>query len=298
MVPSSSPQPGSRPLIDMAAMLSTAETAHADSFCTERMVPEEADRTTFWEHIYRYQFAAPYVPRKRVLDIACGDGYGSAALLAAGAESVIGIDISEDICRRARRKYDVDARQGSAENIPLPSNSIDVVVSFETIEHLQQPEKFLDECVRVLAPHGMLIVSTPNSDITQANGVDNPYHIHEMNEREFRSALNRRFSSCRMFTQRPKTAAWWSRRSFAADDSFWHRFRRMNRLSRELTSRYCPHIVGDVEPNTRGSITKLIAANNFAPSSVVDPFAVRPSSWLAREQPHYLVAVARNPLSR
>jgi 2-polyprenyl-3-methyl-5-hydroxy-6-metoxy-1,4-benzoquinol methylase len=282
----------------MAAMLSTAETAHADSFCTERMVPEEADRTTFWEHIYRYQFAAPYVLRKRVLDIACGDGYGSAALLAAGAESVIGIDISEDICRRARRKYDVDARSGSAEKIPLPSSSIDIVVSFETIEHLQQPEKFMDECVRVLAPQGMLIISTPNADITQANGVENPYHVREMNEREFRSALDQRFSSWRMFTQRPKTAAFWSRRSLAADISFWHRFRRMNRLSRELTSRYCPHIVGDVGEDTRRSITKLIAANNFALFSSVDPFAVRPSSWLARERPHYFVAVAKNPLGR
>src|SRR6266536_6693906 len=136
----------------------------------ERMLPEKAAATTFWEHIYRYRFATRFVRGKRVLDIACGEGYGTAALSRAGAASVIGVDISEETCEHARRKYGVDARQGSADQIPLPAQSIDVVVSFETIEHVERPEAFLDECLRVLAPGGMLVLSTPNREAFQELG--------------------------------------------------------------------------------------------------------------------------------
>src|SRR5207249_9324746 len=104
------------------------------------------------------------VPEKRVLDIACGEGYGSAALARAGAASVVGVDISAEACEHARRKYGVDARVGRADRIPLPAGSIDVIVSFETIEHVERPESFLNECVRVLAPGGALILSTPNRE--------------------------------------------------------------------------------------------------------------------------------------
>src|ERR1700722_8417852 len=111
----------------------------------ERMVPESADTLTFWEHIYRYGFALHYVPGKRVLDIACGEGYGAASLQKAGAAQVIGVDVSESACSHARGKYGIDARVGSAEKIPLPDKSVDVVVSFETIEHVRDPGRFLDE---------------------------------------------------------------------------------------------------------------------------------------------------------
>ena len=70
----------------------------------------------------------------------------------AGAKHVIGVDISEEVCLHARRKYGLDARSGSAERIPLPDSSVDVVVSFETIEHVSDPNSFLDECVQVLVP--------------------------------------------------------------------------------------------------------------------------------------------------
>src|SRR5437868_8858698 len=98
-------------------------------FTGERMVPERAGSETFWEHIYRYRFATGFVRNKRVLDIACGEGYGTAALLQAGAASVIGVDISADVCDHARRKYGIDARPGNALNIPLPGQSVDVVIS-------------------------------------------------------------------------------------------------------------------------------------------------------------------------
>ena len=141
---------------------------------TERMVPEEAHARIFWEHVARYRFAKEFVRGKRVLDIACGEGYGAAGLARAGARSVVGIDVSADVCDHARRKYGLDARAGDAQAIPLPDRSIDVIVSFETIEHVDQPGVFLGECARVLVPDGMLIVSTPNRPVYSGEGQKEP----------------------------------------------------------------------------------------------------------------------------
>jgi O-antigen biosynthesis protein len=74
--------------------MSNAVSPVLDDNSGERMVPERSGGLTFWEHVYRYAFASDFVKGKYVLDIACGEGYGSAVLLKAGAEKVIGIDIS------------------------------------------------------------------------------------------------------------------------------------------------------------------------------------------------------------
>ena len=179
---------------------------------TERMLPDEAHARVFWEHIARYRFAKDFVHGKRVLDIACGEGYGSAGLLKAGAVSVIGVDISPDICEHARRRYGVDTRMGDAQTIPLPDQSIDLVVSFETIEHVDSPVTFLDECTRVLVPEGMLIVSTPNRPVYSSDGRQNPFHRMEFDANEFIGLLRARFRSVRLYTQFNHSAAWWSSR--------------------------------------------------------------------------------------
>ena len=79
-------------------------------FTGERMVPDavDLDSQCYWEHIYRYRFASQYARGQRVLDVACGEGYGSAALSAAGAVSVVGVDISPDTVQHARKKYGID----------------------------------------------------------------------------------------------------------------------------------------------------------------------------------------------
>src|SRR5216683_317151 len=194
-----------------------------DDNAGERMVPEVSGGITFWEHVYRYAFACRFVAGKRVLDIACGEGYGTAALQKAGATQVFGVDISDSSCLHARKKYGVDARVGSADQIPLPDNSVDVVVSFETIEHLPNPNRFLDECARVLARGGTLIISTPNKGIYGLDGPTNPHHCSEMTEEEFSTALHARFRRVRLYTQRPYSAAWWSLRSLPSDVTPWKR---------------------------------------------------------------------------
>jgi len=126
--------------------------------------------------------------------LACGEGYGAAALQKAGAAHVVGVDVSEAVCHHAHIKYGLDARPGTAEQIQLSDESIDVIVSFETIEHVPKPDRFLDECVRVLTPKGRLIISTPNKGVYKwPDGASNPHHCSEMTEEEFSLALRSRF---------------------------------------------------------------------------------------------------------
>ena len=180
---------------------------HGVTNYTERMVPDEAHARIFWEHIARYRFAKDFVSGKRVLDIACGEGYGAAALVKAGAASVTGVDISPEICEHARRRYGLDARTGDAQAIPLPDRSIDLVVSFETIEHVDAPATFLGECARVLVPEGTLIVSTPNRPVYSGKGGQNPFHRLEFDEGEFVDLLCSRFRTVRLYTQFPQWAS-------------------------------------------------------------------------------------------
>ena len=255
----------------------------------ERMIPESADLFTFWEHVYRYAFACSFVKGKRVLDVACGEGYGSAALQNAGAASVVGVDVSEDVCFHARSKYGIDAKPGSAENIPLGDSSVDVVVSFETIEHVPHPDRFLDECVRVLAPGGRLIISTPRKGVFEHV---NPYHCSEMTEEEFTAAVQSRFRDCRFYTQRPTSAAWWSVRTFACDNTPWKHIRGFSRLRRAIQKVFVPEAVEPPAIDQRESVLALIAGVGRSPWHLFNPFVLRPQRGWNRENPMYFVATA------
>lgn len=173
-------------------------------FTGERMVPERADPATFWHHVYRYKFAIPFCRDRRVLDVACGEGYGCASIIKGGASHVIGVDISEEACRHARARYGVEAITGSAEEIPVPDQSVDVVTTFETIEHLPHPERFIKECARVLPPGGRLILSSPNRDLYRKRNGLNPFHCSEMSEQEILALLDQDFLVDGVYGQYPE----------------------------------------------------------------------------------------------
>lgn len=259
----------------------------------ERMIPELYGGFTFWEHVYRYAFACGFVAGKRVLDIACGEGYGAAALQKAGATQVVGVDISEDVCLHARNKYGLDARAGSAERIPLQDASVDVVVSFETIEHISSPGHFLDECVRVLVPRGLLIISTPNKGIyAWPDGAANPHHRSEMTEEEFSIALRSRFRNSRFYTQHPDFAPWWSVRTFISDNTPWRRLRGFRRFRRAIQNALCPEATNDPTDEERRSTVELILKLGRSPHRLFNPYALRPRRRWTREKATYIVAVA------
>ena len=167
----------------------------------ERMVPEYHNHTiTYGEHVARYQAAKEYVRGKRVLDIACGSGYGS-KILAEAAASVVGVDVAEDAVAYASHYFstkNASFKVGDGVSIPLGDASVDVVISFETIEHIQDYERFLDEVKRVLTPGGLLLLSTPN-DLEFAEG--NHFHVHEFKYDELKGVLAKRFKNLSSFFQ-------------------------------------------------------------------------------------------------
>ena len=177
-------------------------------FTGERLVPGAADSDLEMEHMLRYEFAEQFVSGKRILDAACGTGYGS-SMLARKALSVCGIDISQDAVAYAETNYansKVRFICGSVTELPFEDDSFDVVVSYETLEHIneQSQELFLAEISRVLIPGGTLIMSTPNREVYDKRG-DNSFHVCEKSFVEFGKMLSERYANVRVFSQQWET---------------------------------------------------------------------------------------------
>jgi 2-polyprenyl-3-methyl-5-hydroxy-6-metoxy-1,4-benzoquinol methylase len=253
----------------------------------ERMIPELSEPATFWEHLFRYSFASRRVQGKRVLDIACGEGYGAWLLSKSGARSVIGVDVCNETCEHARSKYGIDARRGEAIAIPLPNASVDVIVSFETIEHVKSPDAFLDECVRVLAPGGILIISTPNA-FAHHDSVCNPFHCSEMNADEFLDLLSRKLQHARHYSQSNRWAQWWMPRSFLTRCLPWRRLRGYWRLCKMLRMTEWDNIADRYRSDPTQALEKC--RSTFA--RLTSPYAVRRKVSGHLERPGYIVAVA------
>ena len=178
-------------------------------FTGERYVPSEEGQIKY-EHIHRYALCLPFVANKAVLDLASGEGYG-ASLLADVATSVTGVDISQETVEHARHQYyrqNLRFLVGSCDKVPLPDASVDVVTSFETIEHHDKHEEMLQEIKRVLKPDGILIISSPNR-LTYSDEPDysNPFHIRELYYDELTSLLGRYFKHQRLYGQRLATGS-------------------------------------------------------------------------------------------
>lgn len=178
------------------------------AYAAKERVGDGSTASPFWaEHRSRYRFAAGHVAGARVLDVACGEGWGARMLAEAGARSVIGVDSSAEAIEAARRDQaapGVRFELGDALALALPDSSVDVAVSFETIEHLEQREHFVEELRRVLAGDGLLLLSTPNATHTRpvAGVPRNPFHVHEYTATELAMTLNKSFGSVELRGQR------------------------------------------------------------------------------------------------
>lgn len=174
------------------------------AFTGERLVPGVYGKIAI-EHLHRYAITAKIVKDKKVLDIACGEGYGS-NLLADYAEHVIGVDISEEVIHHAQTSYcksNLAFKQGSALKIPFESAIFDVVVSFETLEHVTDHQKMISELKRVLKPDGILIISTPEkSTYSDEANYANPFHEKELYEDEFLDLIKSEFKYSLVYYQK------------------------------------------------------------------------------------------------
>jgi SAM-dependent methyltransferase len=170
-----------------------------------RKVPEINARC----HIERYLFAKNFVPGAFVLDAACGAGYGADILKNQGkAGKVIGVDICPETVAWCKSHYpDITFLVQDVENLDFPDEFFDVVVSFETIEHIAGGMPWIEESWRVLKKGGLLIISSPNRDVTApgktlSDRPANKFHYFEYNQAEFQEALSRCYEITGLYGQR------------------------------------------------------------------------------------------------
>ena len=184
------------------------------TFTGERFLPACAGEIAY-EHWHRYAFARRYAEGRRVLDAACGEGYGT-ALLGTKAAEAVGVDIDAGSIRHAQSTYGsatIRFVEGSCTKLPFPDASFDAVVSFETIEHLDAADQppMLAEFARVLKPAGLLIISSPNKRLySDARDYVNEFHRHELYRDDLTELLTEAFPAQRWFHQHvaPWSAIW------------------------------------------------------------------------------------------
>ncbi|MGE5658363.1 MAG: methyltransferase domain-containing protein, partial [Actinomycetota bacterium] len=179
-------------------------------FTGERYVPSIQGAIRY-EHLHRYALALELASGKTVLDIASGEGYGS-AILSQVASSVVGVDIDSSCISFASKKYraitNLEFLVGACDAFPLPNESVDIVTSFETLEHHDQHDEMMQEIKRVLKPGGTLIISAPNrltyseQPKSLSSNPNNPFHVKEPYDYQFISLVNRYFKSVKIYGQR------------------------------------------------------------------------------------------------
>jgi len=173
-------------------------------FTGERFTPE-CVREIWYEHIHRYVFARDLVGGRKVLDAACGEGYGT-ALLATVAASATGVDVSPQAIKHAKARYSsesVEFRVADCLALPFEDDEFDCVVSFETLEHLENHDGLMTEFRRVLKPDGFLLLSSPDKAIyTDLQKNQNEFHLRELYRGEFETLLGKYFPAFRLLGQK------------------------------------------------------------------------------------------------
>jgi len=187
-------------------------------FTGERFIPGQGGARIAYEHLHRYYLALRWAKGRRVLDVAAGTGYG-AALLAGVAQWVWGVDIDAGSVRHGQKSCiaaNLDFLQGDAVRLPVRSRSMDFVVGFEVLEHVERQEDLVAEMARVVVPDGIVLLSTPNrAAYSDARHYRNPFHVREFYRDEFLALLGRHFSFIRLMEQQVRAGSLVSSRESA-----------------------------------------------------------------------------------
>jgi GT2 family glycosyltransferase/SAM-dependent methyltransferase/glycosyltransferase involved in cell wall biosynthesis len=172
----------------------------------ERCVPWAPDLQVIYEHYHRYAFALRFAAGKRVLDLAAGEGYG-AALLATAASEVVGLEIDPVTVEHARGRYPRATLRFEVGSITDPDAladeaPFDVITCFEAVEHVDEQDRLMELVGNRLAPGGVFLCSTPDLDVySHEHGNENPFHVHELREGDFRALLGGSFEHVSLLRQ-------------------------------------------------------------------------------------------------
>jgi SAM-dependent methyltransferase len=174
-------------------------------FTGERFTPE-CMREIWYEHVHRYALARTIAAGKRVLDIACGEGYGS-AIVAPVARSVVGVDLSAEAIAHARNRYgllpNLSFREGDATRFEAGDDRFDLALSFETLEHVEAQDALVGGIAAALDAGGCALISSPDKAVySDATGYRNEFHVRELYRDELVALLSRHFRCVRLYGQR------------------------------------------------------------------------------------------------
>lgn len=172
--------------------LSEQIDTHKKGFSQNRFVKDS---------LARYNFVVDYVKSKTVLDIACGEGYGS-SLLSKTAKNVTGVDIAHEIIKNAKEKYQLKSNikfvfSDAVDFLTKTNKKFDVIISFETVEHVKNYMQFIELLRKCLKCGGTLVLSTPNKRFSDLffGGTFNQYHLKEFYTKELENILTKVFHS-------------------------------------------------------------------------------------------------------
>ncbi len=168
----------------------------------ERTLPD-VPQENYWyrRHLAVYEWIARRVAGQRVLDMACGEGYGS-DVLARTAASVVGVDANPEAHEHARLRYRRPNLRFARDMVQMFRDDADAVVFLQTIEHVPEPVPLLEHFVSLLPADGVAYITTPNVLTLAPPGAErsgNPWHIREYRAGEFKALCETRFSSVQMW---------------------------------------------------------------------------------------------------
>jgi 2-polyprenyl-3-methyl-5-hydroxy-6-metoxy-1,4-benzoquinol methylase len=209
----------------------------------ERTLPDVPEEN-YWfrRHLVVYEWIAARTIGKRVVDMACGEGYGS-EVLSRGAASVVGVDANPEAHEHAKLRYVRDNLRFERGMVELWAEECDALVFLQTIEHVQDPDAVLRHFRDMLAPGGAAYVSTPNLLTLAPEGAeksDNPWHIKEYRAEEFEALCARTFGTVELyglFHARKLRAHQW-----AIEHAGWDTVHKALRITKPFYDRFTPAI--------------------------------------------------------
>lgn len=213
----------------------------------ERTLPGVSDENYWFQrHLTAYNFLLPFVHGRKVVDLGCGEGYGT-DILATAAREAVGVDLAPEAVYHARKTYRREGLRYDYRDIydtGLKAGSFDVAVSLQVIEHMHEPDRFMREAARLLRPGGLCVITTPNGDILSPGCEQpvNPFHIFEFDAPGFEEFLGRFFPAVDVWGLHHAGMLYWHERLAVYDKYYW-RFRLPERLNRLIYGRwYIPSI--------------------------------------------------------